>query len=48
MACGSEDVMRQEHDYFRALEKAKAYRVSGAELRLGPAPAAVTLVFRAD
>lgn len=48
MYCGAEGVMPQEQAYVAALEKARALRVAGAELRLGPAPGIVTLVFKAE
>jgi heat shock protein HslJ len=48
MACGAEGVMAQEDAYLDALGGAKAFRIQGAELRLGPAPGAVTLVFRSE
>jgi heat shock protein HslJ len=48
MYCNGEGVMRQEGAYMGALEKAAAYRLVGNELRLGPAPGVVTLVFRAE
>jgi heat shock protein HslJ len=48
MYCGAEGVMPQEHAYLAALQKAKSYRVVGAELHLGPTPDAVTLVFKTE
>jgi heat shock protein HslJ len=48
MACNAEGVMLQEQNYLSALEKAATYRVAGSELRLGPSPGAVILVFKAD
>ncbi len=48
MHCGADGVMAQEGAYYGALEKAKAYRVVDGELRLGPAPGAVTLAYRAE
>jgi heat shock protein HslJ len=47
MHCG-DVVMPQEHEYLSTLEKAKAYRILGSELRLGPSPDSTTLVFRLE
>ena len=48
MYCGESGVMSQEHEYLSALGKATLYRVSGTELRLGPAPGIDTLVFKIE
>lgn len=48
MYCGAEGVMPQEQAYLSALEKAKAYRIAGSELRVGPSAGAVTLVFQRE
>ncbi|HET9316110.1 MAG TPA: META domain-containing protein [Vicinamibacteria bacterium] len=45
MYCGAEGVMPQEQAYLSALEKAKVYRIDGAQLRLGPSAGVVSLVF---
>jgi heat shock protein HslJ len=45
MFCGADGVMAQEDAYLAALEKAKTYRIAGSELRLGPSPGVVSLVF---
>ena len=45
MYCDAEGVMTQEQAYLTALEKAKAYRIEGSQLRLGPSAGVVTLVF---
>jgi heat shock protein HslJ len=48
MYCGAEGVMPQEQAYYAALEKAKTYRIVDGELRLGPHPGVVTLVYRTE
>ena len=48
MHCGESGVMPQEQEYLSALGKAASYRVAGTELRLGPAPGTVTLVFKVE
>jgi heat shock protein HslJ len=48
MHCGAGGVMEQEQAYVAALEKAKAYRILGGELQLGPAPGVVSLAFRLE
>ena len=48
MACSAEGVMAQEDAYLAALGGARAFRIQGAELRLGPSPGVVTLVFRSE
>ena len=45
MYCNAEGVMTQEQAYLAALEKAKSYRIAGTQLRLGPSPGVVTLIF---
>jgi hypothetical protein len=37
--------MPQEQAYLATLQKAKAYRIAGSELHLGPAPGSASLVF---
>jgi heat shock protein HslJ len=48
MYCGAAGVMPQEQAYLSALETATVYRITGTELQLGPAPGAVTLVFKLE
>lgn len=48
MFCTTDGVMPQEGAYLDALGKATAYRLTGTELQLGPAPGVVTLVYQAE
>jgi heat shock protein HslJ len=48
MYCTAEGVMPQEQAYLAALERAAVFGIAGTELRVGPAPGVVTLVFRAE
>jgi heat shock protein HslJ len=48
MHCGANGVMTQEQAYLAALERAGAYALRGGELRLGPVPGVVTLVFELE
>ena len=48
MFCTAEGVMPQESAYLDALSKATTYRVAGAQLQLGPAAGAVTLLFETE
>ncbi len=48
MHCGAPGVMPQEQAYLADLGAATVSRVIGGKLELGPSPAIVTLVFRAE
>ena len=48
MYCDADGVMPQEAAYLEALEGARAYRIAGGRLHLGPRPGTDTLVFEAE
>jgi heat shock protein HslJ len=48
MHCGADGVMPQEQAFLAAMQKAKAYRIAGTELRLGPTAASASLVFKLE